>query len=351
MGFSFGFSDEDIDEKTDKEVSKKQEASGSLAGVNPLDEKVAGFLPEKLSLEAVLESLVDIPMAFAETVTPTGLRVYRRELFDVKHQLMFEEDRKIELNENLEGTLMGNDDLKKWVYEGGLKTWECSLDLIDYLAKDKSWVSRFSQFIELGSGTSLPGCFIFNKLLELDKQNIRLVLSDYNKAVLRLVTVPNLVINWFMRLDESKKESLKESFKIQADIESELQLSEELILAFCKDVVTNRGFLIELISGSWSREFLKLLNLGTTEALILSSETIYSPNVVPVLSETVLSLVKGNSHNFALVAAKDIYFGVGGTVHEFLKYLESKRKLDNIDFTVLKISTGGLNRSIVEIKQ
>ena len=75
----------------------------------------------------------------------------RRDLFDARFQLIAEgagdapEDSRKSENENSEeGTQPENDrkalefldapsDLVPGVYEGGLKTWECSLDLVDYL--------------------------------------------------------------------------------------------------------------------------------------------------------------------------------------------------------------------------
>lgn len=61
--------------------------------------------------------------------------------------------------DGLKKTLMENQldsDLVSGVYEGGLKIWECSLDLVDYISanalefKDKS-------VLELGCGQGLPG--------------------------------------------------------------------------------------------------------------------------------------------------------------------------------------------------
>ena len=60
--------------------------------------------------------------------------------------------------------------------------------------------------------------------------------------------------------------------------------------------------------------------------LILASETIYSPSSIRDFTQTVLALLKANSKTptdraVALVAAKRVYFGVGGGVDEFLAIL------------------------------
>ena len=46
-------------------------------------------------------------------------------------------------------------DLVSGVYEGGLKIWECSLDLVDYIAVNKHLVQG-KRVLELGCGQALP---------------------------------------------------------------------------------------------------------------------------------------------------------------------------------------------------
>lgn len=63
----------------------------------------------------------------------------RRDLFDARFQLISQD----EIDEQSGNGTKGKEreefnvdeatDLVKGVYEGGLKTWECSLDLVDYL--------------------------------------------------------------------------------------------------------------------------------------------------------------------------------------------------------------------------
>ena len=60
----------------------------------------------------------------------------RRELFDVRLQLMAE-DECLEASTNGKESYalnnLGDDDIRANVYEGGLKSWECSVDLARYL--------------------------------------------------------------------------------------------------------------------------------------------------------------------------------------------------------------------------
>jgi hypothetical protein len=70
-------------------------------------------------------------------------RLPRRELFDIKLQLLSAEDP--------EETVRYADtpsDLVRGVYEGGLKTWECSADLAQYLLD--SYIERnFRRILEV----------------------------------------------------------------------------------------------------------------------------------------------------------------------------------------------------------
>jgi len=62
----------------------------------------------------------------------------RRDLFDARYQLIAEEDpvdatSEGERNKAALDFIEAPSDLVKGVYEGGLKTWECSGDLVEYL--------------------------------------------------------------------------------------------------------------------------------------------------------------------------------------------------------------------------
>lgn len=63
-----------------------------------------------------------------------GLRipVLRRELFDIRTQLMAEDP--LRDQDSIEG--LSKDDITPGIYEGGFKTWECSIDLASYIASE-----------------------------------------------------------------------------------------------------------------------------------------------------------------------------------------------------------------------
>jgi protein-histidine N-methyltransferase len=113
-------------------------------------------LPDKISYSTVS---ITSPKGFTA-------RLPRRELFDVRLQLMAEDD----------GTsptpLAGLDDtdLQQNIYEGGYKTWECSLDLVRFLLdrgprKDLDDLHRVNHVIEMGCGSALPSLLLFDYAL------------------------------------------------------------------------------------------------------------------------------------------------------------------------------------------
>lgn len=83
-------------------------------------------------------------------------------------------------------------DLIPNVYEGGLKTWECSMDLLHLLATRclPTLQSDSHRVLEIGCGSALPGifCMQFDGVTRVDFQ-------DYNAEVLRNVTLPNILLN------------------------------------------------------------------------------------------------------------------------------------------------------------
>lgn len=71
------------------------------------------------------------PIKIPLSASKSELVLPRRDLFDARFQLISQagDDKEIDGLQYLEAP----SDLVSGVYEGGLKTWECSLDLVDVL--------------------------------------------------------------------------------------------------------------------------------------------------------------------------------------------------------------------------
>ena len=82
------------------------------------------------------------------------------------------------LARSLGDTPLGDSDLVSGVYEGGLKVWDCSFDLVDfvYARRDEMFVGK--RVIELGCGQGLPG------VMALRVGAAKVAFADFNVEVL-----------------------------------------------------------------------------------------------------------------------------------------------------------------------
>ncbi|SCU91043.1 LAMI_0E04522g1_1 [Lachancea mirantina] len=371
MSFQFGFSEEILSDNGDSNQSMGNHGHSAPEGQNlkpsPLDSE---FLkspevkqPVVIELQQLLQTIRGIRVSYEKFKSPEcQTQLYRRELFDVKHQLMTE-DTKTEIGSAATTDefqiLLGetNEDLRKYVYEGGLKSWECSLDLADVLSL-QNWRDRFPDcVVEMGCGSALPSEYLFLQVLQRNVPGTKFVLTDYNEFALRLVTLPNFVIGWAATVlnDVERVELQRCDDDTIPIVEGELLFTDVLLEAFVKDI-SSRGIELTFISGAWGRvfyEMLESLTVRSTNLLLLTSETIYNPETLPVIGEIILELtskIKQDPRQVitTMVAAKDIYFGVGGSVIEFQRYMENRIREESVKITLstLKVNSG-LKRSIV----
>lgn len=336
MSFAFGFADDDIEAPSVPKVTK----------TNPLDEVSGVIRPQEYLIEDIIKTLIDVRITFDNYKTPAGNIVYRRELFDVKHQVMSEDTAG-----TMDSILIGEDqevDLKQDVYEGGFKSWECSYDAVDHLASTLD-VNNPPSVLELGCGTALPSCFLLRLYLENSKTDtaISFALTDYNFEVLRLVTVPNIIIHWASTISPQQLQELcglEDGPPLPNDeIIITKRLAAAMAVAFAE---RNISFLF--VSGGWNRQFLNLVNKHPTD-LVITSETIYSPQSLPLVAELILSLMAPQGTcKHTVVAAKSIYFGVGGSVTEFTNYMD-ERKPQAMQLHQKEVGESQLKRILIDI--
>lgn len=144
MAFSFGFSGDDIDAPL--ENANEPPAPAPAASAFPVAGKpqlpptrhdlapLLARLPSKIAygcLDVALGGDGDTGGSGAGTTTT---RIPRRELWDVRLQLMAEDDDVGGQGHDAEG--LGEHDVKTGVYEGGFKSWESSVDLVKVLAAE-----------------------------------------------------------------------------------------------------------------------------------------------------------------------------------------------------------------------
>ncbi|XP_047176813.1 histidine protein methyltransferase 1 homolog [Vigna umbellata] len=206
---------------------------------------------------------------------------------------------------------LSNSDLVPGKYEGGLKLWEGSLDLIKALRSDiRTGLTSFGgkRVLEVGCGHGLPGIFA---LLE---GAAAVHFQDFNAEVLRCLTIPNL----------------------NANISGESQPSPSN-----PTICDNRFF-----AGDWSG-IDKLLphvstddNYGGGYDFILMAETVYSVSSLQTLYNLIKKCLQ-HPDGVVYMAAKKYYFGVGGGSRRFLSLVEKDGVLSSS--LVAEITDGSSN--------
>ncbi|XP_030429481.1 histidine protein methyltransferase 1 homolog [Gopherus evgoodei] len=219
-------------------------------------------------------------------------------------------------------SISSHSDLITGIYEGGLKIWECTFDLMDYLSKaEMQFINK--TVLDLGCGAGLLG------ILALKRKAEKVHFQDYNCTVIDEITLPNVVANWTDgggdgRISEPPSKKHRKADFIPA------------LMSKCR-----------FFSGEWT-EFSQLLLSGNKPFskydLILTSETIYNPDYYSALHDTISKLLDKNGCVY--LATKAHYFGVGGGVHIFEKFIEER----NVFRTrTVKVIDEGLMRYIIEM--
>ena len=220
-------------------------------------------------------------------------------------------------------------DLSSGNYEGGFKTWECAVDLAGFISQDVTLLLDGWNWhiIELGAGSAIPSLVLLEKALRKEEsrtRRIQFTFCDYNEEVLQLVTLPNILLSWWEVCGRKQSGLTEAPHSTAAELDG---IDEALVLKFLGDCRA-KGIDFQFVSGAWGASFLELVlrksiasqPTGQSRTVILASETIYSPSTLSPFARTLLSLLKvtgGLSEGF--VAAKRVYFGVGGGVQEFVE--------------------------------
>ncbi|XP_074501841.1 histidine protein methyltransferase 1 homolog [Sebastes fasciatus] len=248
----------------------------------------------------------------------------------------------------LSRTMEQRSDLISGVYEGGLKVWECTYDLLELIEKDGETFEG-KAVLDLGCGAGLLG------ILALRRGARQVHFQDYNSTVIEQLTVPNVIVNC-QEDDEVDSEDDTEGrgkgktdgFKKKVEEKQEVKdgspspkkrasdPSQHPLLAKCR-----------FFSGDWST-FLALLKKEDPQPkydIIFTAETIYNTAYYPALHETLHKLLA--PHGLVYLATKSHYFGVGGGLHLFETFVE-QRGVFSLDH--LWDGEEGLQRHVVVLR-
>jgi protein-histidine N-methyltransferase len=311
------------------------------------------------------------------TKSPKGLavRLPRRDLFDVRLQLMAEDPdpstssthSSTSASASSSTTTTNNaplglneSDVQTNIYEGGYKTWECSIDLLKFLLdrgprKDLDDMARVHHVIEMGCGTALPSLLLFQYALKNSLQ-LSFTMTDYNADVLRLVTVPNLLLAFASTLPAEAEPFSEENPNPLAERGVQFETGDLYItpafLSTFKSTISSLGISFTLVSGSWTPVPTLLSLIPSAEDLntfVIASETIYSPASLASFTEAMVGLLKRVKSGKAVVAAKRVYFGVGGSVDGFKEEC-SRHGCVAYEMDFEGLDSGGVRRALVEVQ-
>lgn len=350
--FSFSFSGEDI-EVDDQIETQPTNSLSSQPSTSASAFPVAGKPLLPATSHDVKEMLSKLPSKIAYGLLDVDLdgrgsiQLPRRELWDVRVQLMAEEDD----GETEAG--LGNHDVKTGVYEGGFKSWESSVDLVKVFASSQPFTpgaKKISDIIELGCGTGLPSLALFHWAMSSATSSVSFILADYNPTVLQLVTLPNFILAWAIH-HQKELPLLNEVFSP----EGELDLTPEILEAF-QEFLSTRDISLLFFSGAWSSELIDMITGARTSiddtvteqaTVIIGAETIYSPFALDSFLQTILTLMEYEKSRGrvaeVLVGAKRLYFGVGGSLDDFV--VQARARGATVE--PLREETEGVRRGVV----
>ncbi|KAF7385396.1 hypothetical protein HZH68_013826 [Vespula germanica] len=188
-------------------------------------------------------------------------------------------------------------------YEGGLKIWECTYDLLEYIIQENIKLES-KLVLDLGCGVGIIG------LIALLKGSF-VHFQDYNAEVISSVTIPNVFLNF-----KDKQKTLEKCEFYCGDWAS-------FTLLFEKDIK----------NGDYKKY-----------DFIFTSETIYNTENHKKLYEVFKKKLKPNG--IGLIAAKTYYFGVGGGMRQFEAIVKEDKMFDT---EVVWRNSKGLQREILKL--
>ncbi|GJX35895.1 histidine protein methyltransferase 1 [Tanacetum coccineum] len=193
---------------------------------------------------------------------------------------------------------LSNSDLLPGKYEGGLKLWEGSLDLVKTLRSEvesNNLTLVGKKVLELGCGHGLPG--IFSCLQGASAVHFQ----DFNSEVLKCLTIPNVVAN--------------------LPVKSQSPVTDADVRFFAGDWSEVHQILPDLQTEDKDSNCTSGSSASYGYDIILMAETVYSISTLPSLYELIKKCMS-HPHGVVYMAAKKYYFGVGGGSRRFISLVE-----------------------------
>lgn len=276
----------------------------------------------------------------------------RRNVKDVEFSVALNDDGEAAESNGIRNALQAKSDIIPAIYEGGVKTWECSLDLVLYLSQlwkqgpqnlrgkrvlEVSWLQLRAHFCSLGADHHCLQ-FIVYKIVNPLSCICRIMFAPYlfnqslqNEDVLTLVSIPNVLAN------------------VMGDKEcsfggSERKYSE---IKVCPARLSDLRIPVHFWSGDWSS--LPDVTPAASIDILLGSELIYDPSsYVKIFAILRHALAPGG---VCYLANKAYYFGCGGSTDAFRKFILNQSDGLFTCEVVVRNAFNSITREIMKIQK
>lgn len=179
-------------------------------------------------------------------------------------------------------------------------------------------------------------------------EGLTFTFADFNEEVLRLVTLPNVLLTWAA--------STEDSGYIHPDSDNadnqDLELNPQLLERFASDLRT-RNITLNFVSGPWSPALADLIPASAPDRgfLVLAAETIYSPASTIAFVDLLKLLFSRVKMSKAMIGAKRMYFGVGGSVDGLKEVCRERGAMaSEIENHGVPGMDGGVGRALIEVQ-
>lgn len=194
----------------------------------------------------------------------------------------------------------------------------------------------------------MPSLTLFRHAILNDIEGLTFTFADFNEEVLRLVTLPNVFLTWAVSTADSGVSRQDPDDNNNQDLE----INAELIERFKADL-KSRNITLNFLSGPWSPTLADLIPMSAPDRglLVLAAETIYSPSSTIAFVDLLKQLLSRVKMAKAMIGAKRMYFGVGGSVDGLKEACRDRGavayEIENHGVTGMD---GGVGRALVEVQ-
>jgi protein-histidine N-methyltransferase len=142
------------------------------------------------------------------------------------------------------------------------------------------------------------------------------------------------------------------SANVNSSSSGDFDVTDQILQQFVDDI-TAKGINIVVLSGPWSAQMCDLVPPSSPDlgSVILAAETIYSAESTTAFVEVLVPLLERVKMAKAMIAAKRMYFGVGGSVDGLKEACREKGAVAyEIENHGVPGMDSGVGRALVEVQ-